>query len=77
MPTYVFKQLPELGWAVFVAVATVVATELATFNESTLADPRAWGIAVLAACVRAAAGALLAWLGPGSFGSTDATHPFD
>lgn len=61
---YTFKRLPELGWAIFVAVATVVATELVTFNESTLADPKAWGIAVIAACVRAAAGALLAFLKP-------------
>jgi hypothetical protein len=61
---YTFKRLPELGWAIFVAVATVVATELLTFNESTLSDPKAWGIAVFAACVRAAAGAAIAFLKP-------------
>lgn len=80
MPTYIFKTLPELGWAIFVAVATVIATELVTFNESTLTDPGAWGMALLAACVRAAAGALLAHFGPGGFsdgtGGTTA-HPND
>lgn len=80
MPTYVFKALPEIGWAIFVAVATVIATELATFNETTLADPKAWGVAVLAACVRAAAGAVLAYFGPGRFASSDDSstqHPYD
>jgi hypothetical protein len=64
MPTYDFKKWHELGWAVFVAVATVVLTELVTFNESTLADPQAWGAALLAASLRAAAGAALAFLKP-------------
>lgn len=63
---YTFKKLPELGWAVFVAVATVVLTELVTFNETTLTDPKAWGIALAAGCVRAAAGAALAFLRPTS-----------
>jgi len=80
LPQYIFKTLPELGWAIFVAVATVIATELVTFNESTLTDPAAWGMALLAACVRAAAGALLAHFGPGGFsdgtGGTTA-HPND
>lgn len=64
VPTYSFKTAAEIGWAVFVAVATVILTELVTFNENTLADPRAWGTALVAACVRAAAGAALAFFRP-------------
>ena len=64
LPEYVYNRAAEVGWAVFVAVATVIGTELLTFDESTLADPRAWGIALLAGCVRAAAGAALAFLKP-------------
>lgn len=79
LPEYIFKSWPELGWAIFVAVATVIATELVTFNETTLTDPAAWGMALLGASVRAAAGALLAHFGPGGFsGSSDpAQHPYD
>lgn len=57
---YTFKLGPEVAWAVAVAVATVVLTELVTFDEATLTDPIAWGSALLAASVRAAAGAALA-----------------
>lgn len=64
LPAYVFNKAAEAGWAVFVAVAVVVLTELLTFNESTLTDPVAWGSALLAASIRAAAGALLALLKP-------------
>jgi hypothetical protein len=64
MPTYTWKPA-EIGWAVFVAVVTVVLTELVTFDESTLTDPAAWGVAMIAACVRAAAGAALAFFRPG------------
>lgn len=64
MPSYTFKTVAEIGWAIFVAVATVVLTELITFNEATLTDPLAWGAALLAASVRAAAGAALAFFKP-------------
>lgn len=64
MPTYTWKPA-EIGWAIFVAVVTVLLTELVTFNETTLIDPIAWGAALLAACVRAAAGAALAFFKPG------------
>lgn len=66
---YEFKGWAEIGWAVFVAVATVVLTELATFDESTLADPKAWGVALISACVRAAAGAAIAFFRPSSDGA--------
>lgn len=64
MPTYDFKKWHELEWAMFVAVATVVLTELITFNQDTLTDPTAWGSALLAASIRAAAGAALAFIKP-------------
>lgn len=61
---YTFKTWQEIGWAVFVAVATVVLTELVTFDEATLTDPLTWAIAVGAACLRAAAGAALSFIRP-------------
>ena len=66
MPSYIFKALPEAGWAIFVAVATVVLTELITLDINAIDDPLIWGAALLAASVRAAAGAALAFLRPGS-----------
>ncbi|HET6380189.1 MAG TPA: hypothetical protein VFH63_04030 [candidate division Zixibacteria bacterium] len=68
---YDFHKWQELAWAIFVAVATVVLTELVTFNESTLDDPIAWGTALVAACVRAAAGAALAFIRPAGSSAPD------
>ncbi|MCX2728566.1 hypothetical protein OO015_13835 (plasmid) [Thermomicrobium sp. 4228-Ro] len=60
---YEFKALEELGWFVFVAVATVVLQALVEFDPSRVDDWRAWAVGVGAAAVRSGAGAALAWLG--------------
>lgn len=60
---YEFRGAREAAWAVAVAVLTVLATAAMTLDPDTVVDWRAWAIGVAAACVRAAGGALLAWLG--------------
>jgi len=60
MPEYDFKHVQEAGWFAFVAVAVVVLEALIQFNPDTITDYQAWGIAIGAGAVRAAAGTLLA-----------------
>lgn len=62
-PVYQFKAVEEIGWFVAVAVISVLAQELLTFDGTTVADWRTWAVALLSAAVRAAAGALIAYLG--------------
>lgn len=59
---YEFKPASEFWWAVAVAGFTVVFQALATFDPATMGEPRAWLVGLLSACVRAVAGAALAWL---------------
>ena len=61
---YHFKVLPELAWAVFVAVAVAVATDLTVVTPDALGDGRAWGAGLIAGATRAAAAAVLAFFGP-------------
>lgn len=65
--SYRFKFDQELLWFLAVAVVTVLAQELLVFDGNAVADWRAWAVALASACVRAAAGALLAWFGKRSF----------
>lgn len=67
-PRYEFRKLDELGWFVLVAVVSVLAQELLTFDGGAIADWRVWLIALLSAVVRAAAGALLAYFGKQAIG---------
>lgn len=60
---YDFKVDQELLWFLLVAVLTALASALVEFDPSAVTDWRAWAVGLAAACVRAAAGALLAWLG--------------
>ena len=60
---YEFKGLQELLWVVLQAVALVVLGALAQLDPGVVADWRAWAVALAAACVRAAAGAALDWMG--------------
>lgn len=68
-PDYEFKVMDELGWFVLVAVVSVVAQELLTFDGTSISDWRVWLIALLSAVVRAAAGALLAYFGKQAIGN--------
>ena len=60
---YDFRAAQEFGWFVAVAIVTVIAQELLTFDGSTVSDWRVWAVALASATVRAAAGAVLAWIG--------------
>jgi len=62
MPKYVFKALPELGWAVTVSVSTVVLLALAQLDPTAIVDWRTWAIGLGTGAVRAGAGAALDWL---------------
>lgn len=64
VPKYEFKVLPELGWAVFVAVVVALATSLLEFEAASIDSWETWGIGVASGLVRAAAGAVLAALNP-------------
>ncbi|MGE3267161.1 MAG: hypothetical protein AB7P40_00340 [Chloroflexota bacterium] len=59
---YRFKKLDEALWFMLVAVVTVLAQELLTFDGTAITEWRTWAVALASAAVRAAAGALLAWL---------------
>ena len=61
MLNYRFKALPELGWAVLIAVSLVVLPALVTLDPSAVTDWRVWLVALGGASVRAAAGAALDW----------------
>ena len=60
---YDFQPLAELGWLVLAAVVGVVAQECLTFDGAAVTDWRAWAVLLASVSVRAAAGAVLAWLG--------------
>lgn len=57
---YKFVVLREAGWAAFIAVATLLLQELATFDEAVLQEPLTWAISLGIALLRAAAAAILA-----------------
>lgn len=56
---YQVKWLPELGWAVAIAVAVVLASALVTFDPASVSDWRAWAVALAASVVRVAAATVL------------------
>jgi hypothetical protein len=57
---YTYKFWHELGWAVFVALVTFLATQLLNFDAATITDWKIWGIAIASGCVRAVAAAVVA-----------------
>lgn len=73
--SYHFKLNQEALWFVGVAVASVLAQELLTFDGNAVTDWRVWAVALASACVRAAAGAVLAWIGRESL--AEQTDPVD
>ncbi len=58
---YDFKAWEEFGWFFFTAVAVALFEILIKFDPSGITDWKAWGVALFAACVRAGAGAALAF----------------
>lgn len=68
---YHFKKWEELAWFVFVAVATMLLQQLLTFDPGQVEDWREWAIALGAASVRAAAAAVLAFIGKQHLAGTD------
>ena len=58
---YDFKVLPEVGWAVLVAVVVFAAQVLIEFDPEVIDDWETWAKALGAGAVRAAAGAVLAF----------------
>lgn len=65
---YDFKSLQELGWFVAVAVGTALVQALVAFDPDAITDWRAWLVAIGAGAVRAAAGAVISWLGKNAVG---------
>ena len=59
---YRFKKMEEAFWFVLVAVVTVLAQELATFDANAITDWRTWAVALTSALVRALFGAILAYV---------------
>lgn len=70
MPTYTFRITQELLWYLAVTALTPVLLALAELDIDTITDWRAWGMAIVAASVRAFVAALLAKLGPGGFAAS-------
>lgn len=66
-PAYNFRILPELGFAIFVAVMIALAEALIAFDDSVFADPLAWVALLVGAFARAIGGALLTVLTKGAF----------
>ena len=62
MARYDFNLLEEIAWLALVAAAVAVLQIIVTADPGTIVDWRAWAIALGAAAVRAAAGAVLAGL---------------
>lgn len=60
--SYDFKRLPELGWAVGIAIALVLFQVLVDFDPETVENWKTWAVAVGAAGTRAAGAAGLNWL---------------
>lgn len=65
MMTYNFKALPELLFALFVALITWVFQLLLDFNPDTVTDWKTWAIAAAGGLARAIGAAGIAWLGKG------------
>ena len=65
---YRFKKAEEAGWFVAVAIITVLAQELLTFDATSITDWRVWAVALVSALVRGAAGAMIAWFGKSAMG---------
>ena len=57
---YRFVVIREAAWAAFVAIALVVLQALVEFDPAVITDWGAWGLALGAAGIRAAAAAVLA-----------------
>jgi hypothetical protein len=55
-------KLDELGWFVAVALISVVAEALVTFDEGVLTEPDAWLRGLIVGSARAIGGAIVAWL---------------
>ncbi len=62
MRRYDFKPLEELWWAALVAAVVASLQVVVSSDPAAVTDWRAWTIALAAAAVRAAAGAMLARL---------------
>ncbi len=60
--TYDFRAIPEILWAVFIAMVVYIAQTLVFFNPSEILDWRTWAISLLAGCIRAAASVVIAIL---------------
>lgn len=59
--SYDFKLVQELAWIAATAAVIAIGGELATFSpEPLLADPMAWGLALLGGAARAAVAAVIA-----------------
>ena len=59
---YRFLPWPELYWSVLTSAATVLLLALVSFDPATVADWRAWLVALGSGMLRSAAGAALDWL---------------
>lgn len=73
--SYHFKPLPELGWAVLIAVATVLLPALVALDPEKIADWRTWAVALAVAVIRAAAGAALDYLRRGTSNEPETMTP--
>lgn len=62
-PTYRFKIPEELVWFLLAAGLPPILAAFATFDPEQITDWRAWLVSVIAASIRALAGAGLAWFG--------------
>lgn len=61
-PRYEYRLDAEAWWFLLVAVGPVFFQAMLEFEPETITDWRVWGTSLMAACVRALGGALLAWL---------------
>ena len=59
---YDYKKLQEAGWFVFVAILTTLGQALVEFSPDKITDWRTWAVGIIAGCVRAGAGAALAFI---------------
>lgn len=67
-PTYNFRIVPEIAWAVATGAIIAIAEAAVAFDESVFAgDPGAWAVALAGTLVRAVGGALLTAITKGAF----------
>lgn len=67
-PGYNFRIIPEIGWAVAIAVAIALAEAFVGFDETIFTgDPGAWTRLLIGSLVRAIGGAVLTVLTKGAF----------